>query len=192
MSTKYNMIVAADMNWCIGNKGSLLTHLPLDMKFFKAITTKKVVIMGKKTQESLPNGLYLKDRINIVLNQDGIKSEVSPTENNTILIDHDNINTVPNIVSSLNKLAVSENVYYKFNYMTDGDVFVVGGGQIYREFLNRDMIDTIFLTKIHHEFNGDTYIPDLYELGFKVVDTLLPITENKDGIKYEILMLKKI
>ena len=60
-------IVAADNNWGIGYQNRLLVSIPSDMKFFRQKTTGNVVVMGRKTLESFPNGLPLKNRVNIVL-----------------------------------------------------------------------------------------------------------------------------
>ena len=62
-----NLILSADKNWAIGKDNQLLVRIPSDMKFFREMTTGKVVVMGRKTLESFPNGLPLKNRINIVL-----------------------------------------------------------------------------------------------------------------------------
>ena len=62
-----NAIAAVDVNWAIGNKNRLLTSIPADMKFFREKTMGHVVVMGRKTLESFPNGLPLKNRVNIVL-----------------------------------------------------------------------------------------------------------------------------
>ena len=62
-----NIIVAVDKNWAIGKENKLLVSIPADMKFFRSTTTGKVVVMGRKTLESFPNGLPLKNRINIVI-----------------------------------------------------------------------------------------------------------------------------
>ena len=65
-----NMIVNVDNNWAIGYRNSLLVRIPSDMKFFRQETTGKVIVMGRKTLESFPNGLPLKNRTNIVLTHD--------------------------------------------------------------------------------------------------------------------------
>lgn len=62
-----NVIVAADKNWGIGKNNQLLVSIPADMKMFREETTGKVVVMGRKTLESFPNGLPLKNRTNIVI-----------------------------------------------------------------------------------------------------------------------------
>ena len=64
-----NLIAAVDRHWAIGYKGKLLNSIPEDMKFFRETTTNKVLIMGRKTLESFPNGLPLKNRVNIVLSR---------------------------------------------------------------------------------------------------------------------------
>ena len=62
-----NMIVAVDNHWAIGNKGELLIRIPNDHKHFREETTGKVVVLGRKTLETFPQGLPLKNRINIIL-----------------------------------------------------------------------------------------------------------------------------
>ncbi|HKM01112.1 MAG TPA: dihydrofolate reductase, partial [Sedimentibacter sp.] len=64
------LIVAVAKNWAIGYKGDLLFDLPDDMTFFKETTIDKVVVMGRKTLLSFPNGKPLKNRVNIILTRD--------------------------------------------------------------------------------------------------------------------------
>ena len=63
-------ILSADKNWGIGYQNRLLVSIPSDMKFFRTETTGKVVVMGRKTLESFPGGMPLKNRTNIVLTRD--------------------------------------------------------------------------------------------------------------------------
>ena len=65
-----NLIVNADKNWGIGKDNKLLVSIPADMKMFREETSGKVVVMGRKTLESFPNGQPLKNRVNIVLTSD--------------------------------------------------------------------------------------------------------------------------
>ena len=62
-----NLIVAVDKNWAIGNKGNLLVRIPADQKMFRDETMGKVIVMGRKTLESLPGGQPLHGRTNVVL-----------------------------------------------------------------------------------------------------------------------------
>lgn len=129
-----NMIVAADANWGIGNKGNLLVKIPEDMARFKKLTLGGTVIMGRKTFESLPDKKPLQGRHNIVLSRDSFygKDDVGLT-----------------FVNSVNTL---------FNlYKNDSSVFVIGGAEIYKSFIG--VVDKIYVTRIHKEFEADTFFP---------------------------------
>ena len=65
-----NLIVAVDKHWAIGKKGQLLVSIPGDQKMFRDETLGKVVVMGRKTLESLPGGQPLYGRTNLVLTRD--------------------------------------------------------------------------------------------------------------------------
>ena len=191
---KYSMIVAADEDWCIGKCGQLLDRFEEDMRFFRSVTNNKVVIMGDNTSKSLPNGQYLKNRLNIIL--DNSKTSIRSVNcnddtNTTLAVYVPEIDFIPFLIKQFNDVTLNLNKYPNFNYMTDSDVFVIGGGQIYRYFLENDLIDTIYLTKIHHKYGGDTYIPNLYELGFREVEKISPEFINKNEVKYEIVKMKK-
>ena len=70
VNRQMNVIAAVDANWAIGYKNELLVKIPNDQKWFQKITTGKVVVMGRKTMETFPNGMPLKNRTNIVLTGD--------------------------------------------------------------------------------------------------------------------------
>lgn len=65
-----NIIVAVDSNWAIGNRDSLLVSIPNDHKHFREETTGKVVVLGRKTLQTFPQGQPLKNRKNIILSKD--------------------------------------------------------------------------------------------------------------------------
>ena len=71
-----NIIVNADKNWAIGKNNSLLVRIPADMKYFRQMTEGNIVVMGRKTLESFPQGRPLANRVNIVIshNPDYVKS----------------------------------------------------------------------------------------------------------------------
>ena len=186
------MIVAADVNWCIGKDGNLLTHIPEDMKFFKYITEKRVVVMGRKTQESLPNKTYLKNRINVILSRterDDLDQYVSTPE--AVVRYVSDIDSIPLFIKSINNAKLKYDALSNINYITDSDVFIIGGAQIYKLFLENDLIDTIYLTKIQQAFNGDTFIPNPYDFGFKEVETIVPKKTDDKRNTYTIVKLKK-
>lgn len=133
-----NIIVAADQNWGIGKENRLLVSIPSDMKFFREETTGKVVVMGRKTLESFPNGLPLKSRTNIVLTRD----------KNYHVKDAIIVHSMEEVLEQL-KSYDSENVY------------VIGGESIYRAML--PYCNTAHVTKIEFAYEADTYFPNLEE-----------------------------
>ena len=88
-----NLIVAADKNWGIGKDNKLLVSIPSDMKFFRQETMGKVVVMGRKTLESFPNGLPLKNRTNVVL----------PSEKNYQVKDAVIVHSIDEVLEELKK-----------------------------------------------------------------------------------------
>ena len=131
-----NLIVAVDKNWAIGLKGDLLVSIPQDMKFFRETTKGKVVAMGRKTLESFPNGLPLKNRVNVVLTSD----------KNYKVKDAVIVHSVGEMVAELKK--------YK-----EEDIFVIGGETVYRQLL--PYCKKAYITKIDHAYHADTYFPNL-------------------------------
>lgn len=132
------LIVAVDKNWAIGNKGGLLVSIPDDMKFFRETTTGKIVVMGKNTLISFPNSKPLKNRENIVI---ALEKDYK-VEGATV---------VYSIEEALE--AVKE-------YNTD-DVYVIGGGSIYKQML--PYCDTAYVTYMDYAYEADTYFPNLDE-----------------------------
>lgn len=130
-----NLIASADKNWGIGCRNQLLVHIPDDMAFFREMTTGRVVVMGRKTWESLPGGI-LKNRINIVLTHDkNYKADGAV------------------LVHSL------EELHRELAQYDSKDVFVIGGESVYRQLL--DECDTAHITKIDFAYSADAYLPNL-------------------------------
>lgn len=128
-------ILSADRNWGIGYQNKLLVSIPSDMRFFREMTEGKVIVMGRKTLESFPNGLPLKKRINVVLTHDRsyqVKDAV--------------------IVHDKEELLEELKKYQE-------DIFVVGGGSVYELLL--PYCDTAYVTRIDMEYQADTFFPDL-------------------------------
>ena len=130
------MIASADNNWAIGYKGSLLAHVSADMKFFKSKTVGNVVILGRKTLMTFPNGKPLKDRKNIIITTDE-SFKVEGAE----------------IVHSTDELLETVEKY------DDDSLYVIGGGSIYDQLL--PYCDTAYITKFDKTFEADTYIKNL-------------------------------
>lgn len=134
-----NLIVAVDKNWAIGHNNKLLVSIPADMKFFRSETIGKVVVMGRKTLESFPGGMPLKNRVNIVLTSD-LEYKVKDAI----------------IVHNLEELQEELK-----NYPTE-QIYVIGGESIYRQLL--PMCDVAHVTKICHAYEADTWFPNLDEM----------------------------
>lgn len=130
------LIFAIDKNYSIGYKDNLLFHIPEDLKRFRQYTEGHVIVMGRKTYESLPSALP--NRLNVVLTKN---KSYKPKESSTI-IQH-NINQII--------------TYYTKSGLQHKDLWIIGGSEILDEFL--PYADEIHLTKIHLEAeNVDTWL----------------------------------
>ena len=134
---KVSIIVAIAHDNVIGKNNDLVWHLPKDMKFFMDSTLNHYVIMGRRNYDSIPEKYRpLKNRTNVVVTR------------NTAF-------QAPNcvVVSSIREgiEAVKEN--------GDKECFIIGGGQIYKEALEMNMVDKMYITHIDQEFEGDTFFP---------------------------------
>ncbi len=140
-----NIIVAIGYwNRGIGLDNKLLWHLPPDMKKFKSLTIgngNNAVLMGRKTMESLPKG-YLPDRDNIVLS-------------NTL---NSNINDKTIV---FNDMFEADSFAEKKNY---DELWIIGGEQIYKSFLDYGNIDNIYVTNIIGALRADAYFPVLSDI----------------------------
>ncbi|MCI8616055.1 MAG: dihydrofolate reductase [Lachnospiraceae bacterium] len=131
-----NLIVAVDENWAIGNHNELLITIPADHKFFRQETSGKVVVLGRKTLETFPQGLPLKNRVNIIMSANKAYKVKDAA-----------------VVHSLEELLEELK-----QYATE-DVYVVGGESIYRQLL--PYCDVAHVTKIDHAYAADAYFPNL-------------------------------
>lgn len=130
------LIVAVDENWAIGNKGQLLISIPADHKMFRQETLGKVVVLGRKTLETFPQGLPLDNRTNIILSR-----KADYKVKNAIIV-HDREELLK---------AVED-------YNTD-DVYIIGGASVYEQFL--DLCDTAIVTHLDREYVADAFFPNL-------------------------------
>lgn len=158
---KATILVAMDQNRAIGRKNQLLCDLPKDLKAFKEMTLGQVVIMGRKTQESLPNG-YLDKRHNIVVTRHENLSD------DRLIITH----------SPIQALLRANVIVQNSNNIATG-IFVIGGQQIYQEFIKQDLIDKIIITQILHQFdNCDTFFPKLDPNSWHLANKPVKITDG--------------
>ena len=138
-------IAAVSTNNAIGKGGKLPWHYSADMKFFRETTTGHAVVMGRKTWLTL--GKPLKNRLNIVLTRD---SSIEPQESLLVL------NDVDSVIS--------------FSKSLTTDLFVIGGAQVYREFMPH--IEKWLITKVPMKVkDADAFMPDGFLDGFESVAT---------------------
>jgi dihydrofolate reductase len=126
-----NIIVAHSLNRVIGKDNKLIWRQSADLRRFKELTTGKTVVMGRKTYDSI--GKPLPNRRNIVISRQ--------TDLNIPGVE---------VVKSLQD-AIS----------LDSEIFILGGGEIYKQALELGIVDKIYVTLIHSNVDGDTYFPEI-------------------------------
>ena len=157
-----NIIVAVDKNWAIGKNNKMMWSIPADMRFFREKTTGHVVVMGRKTLESFPNGLPLKQRTNLILSRDRSYK-----------------------VKGALVLHTMEELLEHLKEYDSSDIFVIGGESIYRQFL--PYCDTAYVTRIDHAYDADTYFPNLDEL---LEWTMTEVSEEQTSFDLEFVFTK--
>lgn len=129
-----SILVAMDKNGLIGKDNDLPWRLPNDLKYFKQLTTNHIILMGRKTYESI--GRPLPNRTNVVLTRnESFHSEGCQ------------------VVHSV------EEVQQLFNEESKQEIFVIGGSDIFKLLL--PYTDRLYITKIDEIFEGDTYFPEI-------------------------------
>ena len=162
---KTKLIAAVDQNFAIGNSGNLLFKIPEDLKLFKRLTTGHIVLMGRKTFESL-GCKPLPDRVNIV---------ISTTKKYD-----DGVITFERLTAA---------VEYSKHSFPDKDLYVVGGGRVYEESLK--YADEVILTRYDRAYEDvDTYFPAVPETEFREEKTLLE--GSFEDCKYRTIVLHRV
>jgi dihydrofolate reductase len=161
-----SIIVAVAKDNVIGKDNKLLWHISEDLKRFKRITTSKKMIMGRKTFQSLPG--VLPNREHIIVTRDK---------------DFKVYSNQVTIINDLNSLLAK---YSK----CEEEIFVIGGAEIYTQVL--PYTQKLYLTKVDDAFEGDTYFPEINFAEFKTEYTSEQFTDEKNGLKYTFIDLKRI
>lgn len=150
-------IAAVDRNFGIGKNNGLLAHLPDDMKRFRTITTGNAIVMGKNTYLSFPKR-PLPNRENLVITH-------SPDAFPEV--------TCFDSVSS----------FLAYAKLLDKNIYLCGGGEIYKSLL--PYCDTALITKVHHTFDADTWLPNLDKLPeWEVIEQQEPFETGGYTIQY--------
>lgn len=165
-------ICSVDENWGIGSNRDLLVHIPEDMKFFKEKTKDNTVIMGRKTYDSLPTK-PLPNRENVVITNN--------FENDFHLKRDENGTTFTDLISVKDVL--------RLKMMDEYNIFIIGGGQIYKELL--PYCEYVYVTKVFHCYeNVDTYFPNIDNIPEWEMESASEIKEY-NNIKYQFCTYKK-
>lgn len=152
-----NIVVAVSENQVIGKDNQLLWHLPNDMKFFKNTTWGMPVIMGRKTYESL--GKPLTGRTNIV-----VTTNTEWSAPGTIAVN--------SLEAALTAAADTD----------AREVYVIGGGEIYRHAL--PVTHRVYQTRVHTLIEGDTFFPELPASEWSLHSRLDFPTDEKHAFAY--------
>lgn len=141
-------IAAMAANRAIGKNNDLPWRIPEDFKFFKDQTTGKILIMGRKTYESIPpTGLPNRHIVIVTRNED-----YDPNDENT---------TVVTTIENAYKVCESKKSEY------GDEIWIAGGAEIYK--LTLDDTDLIILTEIAKEYEGDAFFPEFDKEKFELV-----------------------
>lgn len=167
---KISIIAAISENLALGKDNKLLWYIPEDMKRFRKLTKYHVVIMGRKTFESI--GKPLPNRFNIIVTRDKNYSVSMYRYIDTV---------VANSLEEALQKARNNLIQKKF----PGEIFIIGGGEIYEQFM--EYADKLYLTIVKGTFEGDTFFPDYSE--FKKVVYKKERKDNK--YRYTFLELEK-
>ncbi len=165
-----SLIVAVAKNRVIGKDNQLIWHLPKDMKFFMDTTNHHPVIMGRKNFESIPEKYRpLKNRDNIII-----------TRNKDYTAD--GCVVVHSIEDSVK--------HVKKNIKTD-ELFIIGGGEIYKKSLELDLIDRMYITHIETAFDGDTLFPEINQENWSIKQIMSHQKDEKNPHNFNILVYNK-
>lgn len=146
MTMTIGIVVAAGENGAIGKDNDLPWHLPADLRHFKNLTKGHTVIAGRRCYESFPEKYRpLPDRHNIVLTRRRDYEAPGAT-------------VVHSLSAALDVASGHGN-----------EVFIIGGGELYRETLEKDLVDIMHITRIHHTFDADTIFPEIDTRKWKLV-----------------------
>jgi dihydrofolate reductase len=158
-------IVAHAENRVIGKDNKMPWHLPADLKHFKEITTGHPILMGRKTFESI--GKPLPNRTNLILTRDTLF--IAPE--GTIVV-----HSLEAALQEVRKIAASQ-------------LFIIGGAQLYEQFLPN--IQKLYLTLIHHPFEGDTFFPKLNEAEWETIAEEHHESDEKNAFAYHFKTLQR-
>jgi len=155
-----SIIVAIADNNAIGKDNQLMWHLSADMKHFKNITTGHAIVMGRNTYNSI--GRPLPNRRNIVLSRTLSLTDVPGCE----------------VIRDFSELETDAS-------LKDEEVFVIGGGEVYRHLFDR--ADRLYVTHVHTDKEGDTFFPEIAEHDWNQLSFESHVADEKNDHDYDFI-----
>ncbi|QXP64331.1 dihydrofolate reductase [Polaribacter sp. HaHaR_3_91] len=128
------VIAAIAKNNALGKDNDLIWHLPADLKRFKKVTTGHHILMGRNTFESIGKPLPNRTTIIITRNKNYFKEGC----------------LIANSIEEAIEMVENKD-----------DIFIIGGAQIYKECIEKDLVDRLDITQVHHEFEADVFFPEI-------------------------------
>lgn len=159
-----NIVVAKASNNVIGAKNNLIWYLPNDLKHFKSLTSGHPIIMGRKTFESL--GRPLPNRTNIVVTRDQDWNAEGIVK----------VNSLVKAIEEAQKI--------------NNEIDIIGGGNIYKQAM--EFTDILYVTEVHHEFDGDTYFPEIDSYEWEEVEREDFKKDDKHAYAYSFVTYKRV
>lgn len=147
---KLSIIACINKKRALGKNGDLMYKIPGDLKSFRMLTKGAAIIMGRKTWDSLPVK-PLPERVNIVISKDGVKYDPEV-----------NFQEICNM--ELIKLSSLEDALNFLDDLLGGwsqeEVFIIGGASLYKEAIEKKYVDSLYITEVIDETEGDVYFPE--------------------------------
>jgi dihydrofolate reductase len=143
------IIAAAGENNSLGKDNDLVWHLPDDFKRFKELTSGNYILMGRKTFETFPKPL--------------------PNRNHLIITRQDNYSVPENCF-------VFDTIQSAIDFTDNQDIWIIGGGEIYKQ--SMEIADRIELTRVHSDFEADTFFPEIGEEWELVSEEYHPVDDR--------------
>jgi dihydrofolate reductase len=167
---KVSLIVAMDLERGIGRNNDLMWHLPADMKFFRETTTNHVVVMGRKNYDSIP-----------------VKFRPLPNRENVVLTRNLDYKTEGCLV--FNSL---ETCLAHYKNEKEKTVFIIGGGEIYRNALELNYIDEMYISHVNKRYGADTFFPEFNLKDWKIESILSHEKDEKNEASFTVIKYSRI
>lgn len=158
------IIAAVAKNNAIGLNNDLIWHLPADLKRFKKVTSGHHILMGRNTYESI--GRPLPNRTTVIITNN------KHYEQEGCLI----------VYSLEQALEMAKN---------DEHIYIIGGAQVYKYAIENDLVDTLDITLVHHQFEADVFFPEIDNSIWEIAQREDFLADDKNKFDYSFISYKK-